>query len=113
MMDWYVLGNNLCQYNRNIWLLRFVARTGETDYVDIVPGGGGCYAEGPYRTGAGRMEIGLQQDGCIVLKEWDSSNIIWAYWLFNVVSTSMVFEAVASLVLTRPCRECVDMFTWL
>ena len=51
--------------------LRFVARTGETDYVDIVPGGGGCYAEGPYRTGAGRMEIGLQQDGCIVLKEWD------------------------------------------
>ena len=36
--------------------------------MDLVPGDGGCYAQGPYRTGAGRMEIGLQQDGCLYPK---------------------------------------------
>ena len=46
---------------------RFVARTDQHDYVDIVPGGGGCYAQIPYRTGGGRLEIGLQQSGCVVL----------------------------------------------
>ena len=49
-------------------MFRFVARTDEHDYVDIVPGGGGCYAQIPYRTGRGRMEIGLQQNGCVYLK---------------------------------------------
>ena len=46
---------------------RFVARTDQHDYVDIVPGGGGCYAQIPYRTGGGRLEIGLQQSGCVYL----------------------------------------------
>merc|ERR1712038_1290619 len=48
--------------------IRFVARTDQHDYVDIIPGGGGCYAQIPYRTGRGRMEIGLQQNGCVYLK---------------------------------------------
>ena len=52
----------------HIEMFRFVARTNEHDYVDIVPGGGGCYAQIPYRTGRGRMEIGLQQNGCVYLK---------------------------------------------
>ena len=47
---------------------RFVARTNENDYVDIIPGGGGCYAQVPYRTGRGRMEIGLQRNGCVYEK---------------------------------------------
>ena len=47
---------------------RFVARTNENDYVDIIPGGGGCYAQVPYRTGRGRMEIGLQRNGCVYKK---------------------------------------------
>ena len=45
-----------------------MARTDQHDYVDIIPGGGGCYAQIPYRTGRGRMEIGLQQNGCVYLK---------------------------------------------
>ena len=45
--------------------LRFVPRTNEHDYADIVPGGGGCYAQLPYVTGRGRLEIGLQKNGCI------------------------------------------------
>ena len=48
-------------------MFRFVARTDQHDYVDIVPGNGGCYAQIPYRTGRGRMEIGLQQTGCVTL----------------------------------------------
>jgi len=48
--------------------IRFVARTNENDYVDIIPGGGGCYAQVPYRTGRGRMEIGLQRNGCVYEK---------------------------------------------
>merc|ERR1719378_351809 len=48
--------------------IRFVPRTNQVDYVDIIPGNGGCYAVIPYRTGDGRMEIGLQQDGCVYLK---------------------------------------------
>ena len=32
-----------------------------------MPGGGGCYAQIPYRTGGGRLEIGLQQTGCVHL----------------------------------------------
>merc|ERR550532_667226 len=48
--------------------IRFVARTTENDYVDIIPGGGGCYAQVPYRTGRGRMEIGLQRNGCVYEK---------------------------------------------
>merc|ERR1711963_946212 len=48
--------------------IRFVPRTTEHDYVDIIPGGGGCYAQVPYRAGRGRMEIGLQQNGCVYLK---------------------------------------------
>ena len=47
---------------------RFVERTDQVDYVDIIPGGGGCYAQLPYRTGGGRLEIGLQQSGCIYVK---------------------------------------------
>ena len=43
-----------------------MARTDQHDYVDIVPGDGGCYAVLPYRQGGGRMELGLQQDGCVV-----------------------------------------------
>ena len=48
--------------------IRFVERTDQVDYVDIIPGGGGCYAQLPYRTGGGRLEIGLQQNGCIYVK---------------------------------------------
>ena len=53
-----------------------VGRTDQVDYVDLVPGEGGCYAEGPYRTGAGRMEIGLQQDGCLYPKVYIFSHSV-------------------------------------
>ena len=50
------------------YFLRFVARDGEEDYVDIIPGNGGCYAIIPYWTGRGRCEVGLEQDGCVTMK---------------------------------------------
>ena len=63
---------------------RFIPREGDHDYLDIVPGGGGCYAQIPYWPGRGRMEvnwgifhnpilltywlkIGLEQDGCVYM----------------------------------------------
>ena len=61
------LSSSKC-YLTSQFSLRFVARTDQHDYVDIVPGGGGCYAQIPYRAGRGRMEIGLQQNGCVYLK---------------------------------------------
>ena len=50
------------------YFLRFVDRDGEEDYVDIIPGNGGCYAIIPYWTGRGRCEVGLEQDGCVTMK---------------------------------------------
>ena len=47
---------------------RFVERNGETDYVQIHPGDGGCYAVIPYRIGGGMREVGLQQNGCVYTK---------------------------------------------
>ena len=47
---------------------RFVERNGEADYLDIIPGDGGCYAIIPYRPGGGRHEVGLEQNGCVTLK---------------------------------------------
>ena len=47
---------------------RFVERNGEADYLDIIPGDGGCYAIIPYRPGGGRHEVGLEQSGCVTLK---------------------------------------------
>ena len=51
--------NSTCQ--------RFVPRNGEADYVDIIPGDGGCYTMVPYRPGGGRNEVGLGQNGCVTL----------------------------------------------
>merc|ERR1719447_203178 len=48
--------------------VRFVERNGEADYLDIIPGDGGCYAIIPYRPGGGRHEVGLEQNGCVTLK---------------------------------------------
>merc|ERR1719438_467222 len=48
--------------------LRFVERNGESDYVQIHPGDGGCYAVIPYRIGGGMREVGLQQSGCVYTK---------------------------------------------
>merc|ERR1719505_441681 len=48
--------------------IRFVERNGEADYLDIIPGDGGCYAIIPYRPGGGRHEVGLEQNGCVTLK---------------------------------------------
>jgi Astacin (Peptidase family M12A) len=42
--------------------VRFVARTTQTDYVEII-NGGGCYSR-LGRTG-GRQEISLQRNGCV------------------------------------------------
>jgi len=47
--------------------IRFIPRVGHHDYLDIVPGGGGCYATVPYWPGRGRMEIGLNQSFCIYM----------------------------------------------
>merc|ERR1719150_3106860 len=48
--------------------IRFEPRNGEADYLDIIPGDGGCYAIIPYRPGGGRHEVGLEQNGCVTLK---------------------------------------------
>merc|ERR1719431_447429 len=48
--------------------VRFVARNGEYDYLDIWNGTGGCYAIIPYRTGQGRHQIGLEQTGFVTMK---------------------------------------------
>jgi len=48
--------------------VRFIARDGEEDYVDIITGSGGCYAIIPYYTGRGRCEVGLEQGGCVTMK---------------------------------------------
>ena len=48
--------------------VRFVGRTDEEDYVDIIPGSGGCYAIIPYWSGRGRLEVGLEQTGCVTMK---------------------------------------------
>ena len=49
--------------------IEFVPRTDEFDYVDIVPGSGGCYAYLPwmfnYDGRPGRLELGLQRPGCV------------------------------------------------
>merc|ERR1711892_1151456 len=49
--------------------IRFVPRDGDYDYLDIVPGApdAGCYAQIPYYPGRGRMEIGLEQSGCVYM----------------------------------------------
>ena len=44
--------------------IRFVPRLAEPSYVDIVPGDGGCYAV-MSSLGRGRLEIGLDQGGCV------------------------------------------------
>jgi hypothetical protein len=38
---------------------RFLPRDGDYDYLDIIPGNGGCYAQIPFRPGRGRMEVKL------------------------------------------------------
>jgi choriolysin H len=48
--------------------VRFVARDGDADYLEIIPGDGGCYAIIPYRPGGGKHTVGLQQSGCVTLK---------------------------------------------
>ena len=49
--------------------IEFVPRTDEFDFVDIVPGSGGCYAYLPwmfnYDGRPGRLELGLQRPGCV------------------------------------------------
>ena len=45
--------------------VRFLPRTDQHDYVDIIPGNGGCYAYSPYWDGGGRREIGLEQSWCV------------------------------------------------
>ena len=55
-------------FSRQFHNHRFVERNGEADYLDIIPGDGGCYAIIPYRPGGGRHEVGLEQNGCVTLK---------------------------------------------
>ena len=38
---------------------RFMPRDGDYDYLDIIPGNGGCYAQIPFRPGRGRIEVKL------------------------------------------------------
>ena len=53
--------------------------------MDIIPGGGGCYAQVPYRTGRGRMEIGLQQSGCVYEKVEQEKEEEEALILFDII----------------------------
>ena len=41
--------------------VKFVPRNGDFDYLEIIPGSGGCYAQIPYWPGRGRMEVNLIQ----------------------------------------------------
>ena len=47
---------------------RFLARTTQHDYIDIIPSSYGCFAQLPYILGAGRQLIGLDPGYCVTLK---------------------------------------------